>query len=92
MAVYLNVTVNDTVTLSFGLNDVQNLAAYDHLFVGMKTLSPEFAGMLDSLSADIDINNIELEFTIAGTYEDVGGKFSKILGNVAIVDCNYLDT
>ena len=33
--------------------------------------------------------NIEMTFNVTGTYDEVNGKFSKVLGNVAIVDCNY---
>jgi len=35
-------------------------------------------------------SNIELEYKLVGTYESVNGKFSQVLGNVAILDCNYV--
>lgn len=32
---------------------------------------------------------LELPYTVTGTYSSNNGKFNKVLGNVAIVDCNY---
>jgi hypothetical protein len=31
-----------------------------------------------------------MDFKIGGFYDEIGGKFSKVYGNVAIVDCKYL--
>ena len=30
-----------------------------------------------------------MTYKIGGLYDEVNGKFSKVLGNVAIVDCNF---
>ena len=31
-----------------------------------------------------------MTYTIKGTYEDSSGKFSKVYGNVALIDCDYV--
>ena len=36
-----------------------------------------------------DVGSVTLSYTVGGFYDEIGGKFSKLLGNVAIVDCNY---
>ena len=38
---------------------------------------------------EFNFDYVDLPYTIAGTYTDNNGKFNKVLGNVAIVDCNY---
>ena len=45
----------------------------------------------DIFRAGIDLD-IEMNFKVTGTYDVANGKFSKVLGNVAIVDCHYLHT
>ena len=44
----------------------------------------------DILGADSNIDPVVMQFNVTGTYSEIGGKFSKVLGNVAIVDCNYV--
>ena len=36
----------------------------------------------------INILNLHMPYKVAGTYDSINGKFSKVFGNVAIVDCN----
>ena len=36
----------------------------------------------------INLLNLHMPFKVAGTYDSINGKFSKVFGNVAIVDCN----
>ena len=35
-----------------------------------------------------NLQNLLMEYKIGGLYDGVNGKFSKVFGNVAIVDCN----
>ena len=44
---------------------------------------PESNSIFDNL-------DLVMNFTIGGTYDDVNGKFGKIYGNVAILDCHYI--
>ena len=50
------------------------------------------AGTTDPVSLNgiiEDIGTVSMTMEIGGFYDEVGGKFSKVIGNVAIVDCNY---
>ena len=35
-------------------------------------------------------DGVILEFKVVSTYKEVNGKFSQVLGNVAVVDCKYV--
>ena len=46
-------------------------------------------GEMDVRDALNAIGNIKMDFDYAASYEDVNAKFSKLVGNVAIIDCHY---
>ena len=47
--------------------------------------------VVNDILGAIDLD-IVMNFNVTGTYDVADGKFSKVLGNVVIVDCNYLHT
>jgi len=101
----MDVTTGDTVTLQFGvstLNENTLLGAFKNMAVAASKSSAQLA--YDSQSDTIfhdgnqydfngiieELEKITMDFEVGGFYDEIGGKFSKIYGNVAIVDCNYL--
>lgn len=56
-----------------------------------KSQTIEYGGNQYNLTGIItDLGKVLMEFKIGGFYDEIGGKFSKVYGNVAIVDCKYL--
>ena len=50
----------------------------------------EYGGNQYDLTGIItDLGKVSMNFKIGGFYDEIGGKFSKVYGNVAIVDCKY---
>ena len=67
---------------ALGSSDIQ----YDPANYKIKYSEGGEMDLRDALNA---IGNIKMEFDYADSYEDVNAKFSKLVGNVAIIDCHY---
>ena len=79
---YLNVPAQGKVKLSLSLSN--SFPFMEPFMAGLSSskISAEEVAALDALTSD---------FTVVEGFEDAQGKFASGLGNVAVIDCHYMD-